>query len=210
MAEIKHEGSRQIFDNPFLEKLTRTHISVPLILFYGTATVLMVYEFAEGSLSSWEIVVAFCTGIFFWTLFEYTVHRFVFHVKPNAPQWRKNLQETLHGVHHEYPRDKGRLAMPPIVSVVLAVLFIFLFKLIFGIYGYPLLAGFLTGYASYLLVHYSVHAFRPPRNFLRRLWINHSLHHYKDPNRIFGVSSQLWDYVFGTMPKVKYQMRSES
>jgi sterol desaturase/sphingolipid hydroxylase (fatty acid hydroxylase superfamily) len=204
MAEIKHEGSRQIFSNPYLEKLTRTHISVPLIIFYGTALVLMSYDIYKGTVPVLTAVIAFFAGAFFWTFFEYTVHRFVFHVGSGASQWRKNLQETLHGVHHEYPRDKGRLAMPPLVSVVLAAIFITLFKAIFGDYGFTLVAGFLAGYASYLLVHYSVHAFRPPRNFMRRLWINHSIHHYKDQNLVFGVSSPLWDYVFGTMPKDKY------
>jgi sterol desaturase/sphingolipid hydroxylase (fatty acid hydroxylase superfamily) len=204
MAEIKNEGSRRIFANPYLEKLTRTHISVPLIIFYGTAMVLMAYDIYHGTIPVLMVIVSFLTGAVFWTLFEYLVHRFVFHVGDGAPGWRQNLQDTLHGVHHEYPRDKGRLAMPPTVSVVLAVIFITLFKLVFGIYGFTLVAGFLAGYASYLLVHYSVHAFRPPRNFMRRLWINHSLHHYKDQNLIFGVSSPLWDYVFGTMPKDKY------
>lgn len=204
MVGIKHEGSRQIFTNPYLEKLTRTHISVPLIIFYGTAVALVTHQSYMDVTPLWITAMTLLAGVFFWTFFEYVVHRFVFHVGTSAPGWRKNLQETLHGVHHEYPRDKGRLAMPPIVSVVLAALFIFLFKIVFGIYGFPLVAGFLAGYASYLLVHYSVHAFRPPRNRLRRLWINHSLHHYKNPNLIFGVFSQFWDYVFGTMPKEKY------
>lgn len=204
MAEIKNEGSRRIFANPYLEKLTRTHISVPLIIFYGTAMVLITHDIYYGTVPVLTAILSFLTGTVLWTLFEYLVHRFVFHVGDSAPGWRQNLQDTLHGVHHEYPRDKGRLAMPPVVSVVLAVIFITLFKLVFGIYGFTLVAGFLAGYSSYLLVHYSVHAFRPPRNFMRRLWINHSLHHYKDQNLIFGVSSPLWDYVFGTMPKDKY------
>jgi sterol desaturase/sphingolipid hydroxylase (fatty acid hydroxylase superfamily) len=84
------------------------------------------------------------------------------------------------------------------------VIFIALFRLIFGEYGFPMVGGFLTGYATYLCVHYSVHAFRPPRNFLRKLWINHSMHHYKDQNTVFGVSSPLWDYVFRTMPSYKF------
>jgi sterol desaturase/sphingolipid hydroxylase (fatty acid hydroxylase superfamily) len=204
MAEIKHEGSRQIFQNPYLEKLTRTHIAVPLIIFYGTAIVLMIYDVFNTTLPVYQVFIAFFAGILFWTLFEYVVHRFVFHTGESASEWRKNMQETLHGVHHEFPRDKGRLAMPPVVSVVLATIIILVFKLIFGVIGFPLVAGFLTGYASYLIVHYSVHAFRPPKNIFRRLWINHSLHHYKDQNQVFGVSSPLWDYVFRTMPKEKY------
>lgn len=204
MATIKNEGSRRIFKSDFLESLTRAHISVPLTLFYGISIVLMAFEFYRKVLPAGQIILVFLGGMFFWTIFEYLIHRFVFHVGNSASSWRKNLQEAIHGIHHEYPRDKGRLAMPPVLSVMVASFFIFLFKVTLGNYGYPAVSGFLTGYASYLIVHYSVHAFRPPRNFFRRLWINHSIHHYKDQNTVFGVSSPLWDYVFGTMPIDKH------
>jgi sterol desaturase/sphingolipid hydroxylase (fatty acid hydroxylase superfamily) len=204
MATIKNEGSRRIFKSDFLESLTRAHISVPLTLFYGVAMVLMAYEFYKEIIPAWQLIVTFICGIFFWTIFEYFVHRYVFHVGRGASNWRKNLQETIHGVHHEYPRDKGRLALPPVLSVIVSSFFIVVFKLILGDFGFPAVAGFLTGYATYLVVHYSVHAFRPPKNFFRRLWINHSIHHYKDPNTVFGVSSPVWDYVFGTIPKEKF------
>jgi sterol desaturase/sphingolipid hydroxylase (fatty acid hydroxylase superfamily) len=44
-----------------------------------------------------------------------------------------------------------------------------------------------------------VHAFQPPKNFFKVLWVNHSIHHYKDGEVVFGVSSPLWDYIYGTM-----------
>jgi sterol desaturase/sphingolipid hydroxylase (fatty acid hydroxylase superfamily) len=61
------------------------------------------------------------------------------------------------------------------------------------------LPGFLVGYAFYLSVHYMVHVYQPPKNFLKVLWINHAVHHYKHGEYVFGVSSPLWDYIFGTM-----------
>ncbi|HYI76223.1 MAG TPA: fatty acid hydroxylase, partial [Chryseolinea sp.] len=48
-----------------------------------------------------------------------------------------------------------------------------------------------------------VHAFAPPKNFLKRLWINHGTHHYKNGEMIYGVSSPLWDYIYGTMTEKK-------
>ena len=204
MAEIKLEGQRQIFNNKFLESLTRTHISVPLILFYGTAAGLLIYTLTMTDMATGKAILTFLLGTLSWTLFEYLAHRFIFHVGEGVEGWRKNMQETLHGVHHEFPRDKGRLAMPPVLSIILSTLIILLCYALMGIPGFPFAGGFLAGYASYLVVHYSVHAFRPPRNAFRRLWILHSLHHYKDPDIIFGVSSPLWDYVFRTMPREKY------
>ncbi len=47
-----------------------------------------------------------------------------------------------------------------------------------------------------------VHAFQPPKNSLKLLWLNHSIHHYKEDEHIlYGVSSPVWDYVFGSVPK---------
>jgi sterol desaturase/sphingolipid hydroxylase (fatty acid hydroxylase superfamily) len=120
-------------------------------------------------------------------------------MKPNS-EIKKRIQYNMHGIHHEFPKDKGRLAMPPILSIILAVLFFGIFYLLMdtGVFGF--LPGMLTGYASYLLVHYIVHIYSPPKNFFKYLWINHSIHHYKNNKVAFGVSSPLWDYVFNTIP----------
>ena len=203
MTTIKHEGSGQIFKNPYLEKLTRTHISIPLTIYYGAGIVLLLYTIYLKALPVWLAIVTFLVGVLAWTLYEYLFHRYVFHIDTSS-EWRKNFQQKIHGIHHEYPRDKSRLAMPPLLSVVIAFIMIMFFKLIFSDQGLPFAGGFLAGYASYLLVHYSIHALKPPKNSFRYLWINHSIHHYRDQNVVFGVSSQLWDYVFGTMPKKKH------
>jgi sterol desaturase/sphingolipid hydroxylase (fatty acid hydroxylase superfamily) len=142
----------------------------------------------------------FLAGFLALTLVEYIMHRFVFHLKPEGPRSEK-FAYTVHGVHHEYPKDKDRLAMPIPLSLVISTMFYFIFFWIMGNLVYGFLPGFLMGYATYLWVHYSVHAFKPPKNFLKILWIHHGIHHYKDPDHAFGVSSPLWDYIFGTMPK---------
>jgi len=115
--------------------------------------------------------------------------------------FRKRLQYVIHGVHHEFPKDKDRLAMPPLLSVTVATLLLLLFRLFMGDLVFAFMPGFLIGYAGYLFVHYIVHACAPPRNFLKALWKNHAKHHYKDGDAAFGVSSPLWDYVYGTSPK---------
>jgi sterol desaturase/sphingolipid hydroxylase (fatty acid hydroxylase superfamily) len=113
------------------------------------------------------------------------------------------MQYTMHGVHHDYPKDKQRLAMPPFLSVTISTILLLIFELLLDKYSFSFLAGFLVGYAFYLLVHYSVHIFRMPNNFLKALWINHSIHHYSPEDAMFGVSSPIWDYVFGTANKKK-------
>jgi len=195
-----HKGSAQLFKNPVLEKMTRTHIAIPISIFLLIAVGLIYYGITHGFISILEAIGFFFLGWFIFTLIEYLAHRYVFHMDTDTP-FKARLQYLFHGNHHEFPKDKDRLAMPPIVSILYASAFFFIFKIIFGTFVFGVVAGLLFGYAMYLLVHYVVHAYPPPKNFLKELWINHSIHHYKDPEAAFGVSSPLWDYILGTMPK---------
>jgi len=53
-------------------------------------------------------------GIFLWTLAEYSIHRFLFHLDDALPNVRPLLlvHFLLHGVHHKVPMDRYRLVMP--------------------------------------------------------------------------------------------------
>ena len=48
-------------------------------------------------------------------------------------------------------------------------------------------------------MHYAIHAWNPPFKWMKGLWRNHELHHYKHADKGFGVSSTLWDHLFCTM-----------
>jgi 4-hydroxysphinganine ceramide fatty acyl 2-hydroxylase len=195
-----HKGQAQIFQNPVLERLTRTHIALPISIFIAIAIGLIYYGITYSFINVLEAIGFFMLGWLIFSLMEYSAHRFVFHMDTDTPV-KERIQYTFHGNHHEYPKDKERLAMPPIVSLFIASFLFFVFKLIFGQFVFGVVAGMLFGYALYLFVHYAVHAYAPHKNFLKQLWIHHSIHHYKDPNVAYGVSSPLWDYILGTMPK---------
>lgn len=196
----KNAGSPKMFDNPILERLTRTPIWAPIALYIILAAGLLYWAISAEKLPVVLVVGLFFGGWLFFTLLEYLAHRYLFHIKPNT-EFKKKLQYSLHGVHHEYPKDKDRLAMPLPSSIVLALVFFAVFYLLIQTYAYGFLPGVMVGYATYLLVHYLVHAYPPPNNFFKALWVNHSIHHYKDNTIIFGVSSPIWDYVFGTIQK---------
>ncbi|MBS1558554.1 MAG: sterol desaturase family protein [Bacteroidetes bacterium] len=196
------KGSRRLFKNPVLEKLSHTHIAVPLIVFFIYSIGLLYWSITHTTLSWLLTLSMFLLGLIAFTWVEYIVHRYLFHMDTHTEK-RTKIQYTMHGVHHEYPKDKSRLAMPPLLSISLSTLLLLGFRLILGDLVFSFLPGFLVGYALYLAVHYMVHAYPPPKNFLKILWINHSIHHYKDGEVVFGVSSPLWDYVYGTMTKQK-------
>lgn len=194
------KGTKSLFKNRFFERLTRTHIAVPLVIFSVISTGLMIYGFRHEYLSALSAPLLFGAGLLAFTLVEYIMHRFLFHLKPNTEK-REKFAYMVHGVHHDYPKDKDRLAMPIPLSITLTTLFFLFYKLLMGHLVYGFLPGFLIGYASYLWVHYMVHAFQPPKGFWKVLWVHHGIHHYKDPENAFGVSSPFWDVIFGTMPK---------
>jgi hypothetical protein len=60
------------------------------------------------------------------TLVEYLIHRYIFHFTPSN-EGEEKLQYNIHGVHHEFPKDKDRLAMPPVLSILVAIFFFILF-----------------------------------------------------------------------------------
>lgn len=194
----KNKGTKKLFNNPILEKLSRTHISVPLTVFALYSISLLYWNVTHTTLTASTTIGMFFLGFISFTFVEYLVHRYVYHLSTHT-EWRKKFQYNAHGVHHEFPKDKDRLAMPPLLSITVATILLLLFRLAMGDFAFAFLPGFLVGYAYYLSVHYMVHIYQPPKNFLRFLWVNHSIHHYKDGDIVFGVSSPLWDYVFGTM-----------
>jgi len=200
MSYHQPKSENRVFRNPLLEKLTHTHIAWPLSIFYGTALILLGYTLYEGFLGAGASILLFFTGLLAFTLVEYLVHRYTFHMEADSPK-KERLQYVLHGAHHDFPKDKTRLAMPPIVSVCLAAGFFLVYRLILGQYGIPFTGGFVAGYATYLCVHYSVHAFPPPKNIFKILWIHHALHHYQQSDAAFGVSSPFWDVIFRTLPE---------
>ncbi|MBX2968097.1 MAG: sterol desaturase family protein [Cyclobacteriaceae bacterium] len=200
MAEVspKNKGTRQLFNNPILERLTRTHIAVPLTIFFVYAGALLYWSTINTLLSPLLTIALFFAGWLVFTWVEYNVHRYVFHMATYTKA-REKFQYTMHGVHHEFPKDKDRLAMPPLLSVTISTILLLLLRLVMGDFVFAFLPGFLVGYACYLGVHYLVHAYQPPKNFLKALWVNHGVHHYKNGEIVFGVSSPLWDYIYGTM-----------
>ncbi len=194
-------ASDELFRSAWLNRLTRTHVAIPVTMFFVYAIALLWYTEVRTDLSLPVVVSLFVGGIVFFTFAEYAIHRWLYHPPEGASDGYQDFTYKIHGIHHDYPKDKQRLAMPPLLTIAVATLLLFLFELVLNQYSFSFLAGFVVGYALYLLIHYAIHIFPPPKNVFRELWIHHSIHHYSTDNVAFGVSNPLWDHVFGTMPK---------
>jgi sterol desaturase/sphingolipid hydroxylase (fatty acid hydroxylase superfamily) len=142
-------------------------------------------------------------GLGFWTLLEYALHRWVFHFEPDpASEFQKDLSFLVHGVHHAWPHDPDRLVMPPVAAGVLALLVGAPLRLALGPHAFPgFFAGLLVGYLWYDLTHYAVHQLKPRTALGEAQRRYHYLHHFKTPDRRYGVTTPVWDLVFGTRPR---------
>ena len=191
------KGELVMFENPLLERLSRIS-PVTVLAVFVPGGLLTFYQGLRVGTDLTTAALLFFAGIFGWTLFEYLLHRFVFHYYPDWKPQQK-LQFTMHGVHHQYPNDKDRLVMPVTVSIPLSVLLLWLFLTLLGTKGWCFSSGFVFGYLAYDMIHYSVHFFPRVKNpVFRKLRRHHMNHHFRDTHKGFGVSSPLWDRVFRT------------
>lgn len=191
-----------MFQNPILELLS---ISGPkmMVTFHLLVAISLIYVGNQKLpyLGIGTITVLFVSGLIFWTLMEYILHRYLFHwIGEN--KYLKAFHYALHGYHHQQPNDYNRLFMPPVPASLFLLAFFGIFYILLGNFTWFFLPGFEIGYLLYSLVHYAVHT-KADIPFLAPMNLHHDIHHFSDHERAFGVSSRIWDRVFGTMPKKK-------
>jgi dihydroceramide fatty acyl 2-hydroxylase len=195
----------RLFKSDFMEFFTHISPVTVVALWLPVAISLLVYAIATATADSFPtfILLGVLLGLFLWTFAEYTLHRFLFHYKPQTPR-QERIFFLFHGVHHAQPQVKTRLVMPFPVSIPMALLLFGLAYLVVAVvlqapqWVAPLMSGFLLGYLTYDLTHYATHHLPMRSGFAKYLKRYHMQHHFKDPNTRFGVSSPIWDFVFRT------------
>ncbi|TYK13350.1 dihydroceramide fatty acyl 2-hydroxylase FAH1-like [Cucumis melo var. makuwa] len=206
-------------------------IWLPVVCWFVSMSVNMGHTFSQISL-----MVIF--GISIWTLIEYIVHRFLFHIETQS-YWGNTMHYLIHGCHHKHPMDSLRLVFPPTATAVLLVPLWNLVKLFFPPSMAPaLFGGGLLGYVIYDVTHYYLHHGQPTGDMPKKLkgfsavvgetlwltympyqyaehpislllWLKyHMNHHFRILNKGFGVTSPLWDRVFGTLPGSKVAQKT--
>ena len=191
------KASPPMFKSGVLDKFTRVHHLVPVVIFGPAIAILFALGVDRlGLLSALAFAVG---GYLFWTLAEYWIHRVIFHFEPEQGVGAR-LHWMIHGVHHDHPNDPLRLVMPPAASIPLALVFYALFVAVLGSErAFAFGAGFLAGYLFYDMVHYHLHHHTPRTRLGKWLRELHMRHHFQDDERGFGISAPYWDRVFGTM-----------
>lgn len=193
----KNESVR-MFKSDFLEFFSHMHPLTPVVVFVPAILFSFYQGFQKVSLA--EALFSFMLGVILWTLIEYWLHRIVFHHEGKT-KIGKFMHFIVHGVHHNYPQDATRLVLPPVASIPLAVFFYFLFNFSLERFGLMVFSGFVSGYLTYDSLHYATHHFKMQNKIGKFLKAYHLRHHFQNDGTGFGVSTPLWDYVFGTAPQ---------
>ena len=141
------------------------------------------------ALSPAALISCCAIGLLSWTLSEYLLHRYVYHI------WSSFLS-TGHDLHHQDP--KALIGVPwYLTTLVIVLLYEGLARL-----GNPAIVGVIMGfnwlgYIGYCLAHHGSHHWRFSTPWLRQIKKHHLLHHaYPDTN--WGFTTSLWDVVFRT------------
>jgi sterol desaturase/sphingolipid hydroxylase (fatty acid hydroxylase superfamily) len=192
-----HQSIR-LFENDFLERLTHVHPIIPLLFWAPVASWLLWRTFFVHHLDVLPVLGIGALALVTWTLTEYSLHRFAFHYRARS-KLGKRLVYLFHGNHHDDPRDKTRLVMPLSGAIpIMAALFLVFSLVIPAPWVEPFGAFFIVGYLIYDYIHYATHHFRMKNPVAKYLRQYHLKHHYSGEEGRYGVSSPLWDMVFGT------------
>lgn len=196
----RHLGEKpaQIFGWAILEPFSKTPWwLIPLVWLPISAYILKI---GYDNTSLPVFIALFLFGLVHWTLVEYGIHRFVFHLDDHVPRHTifYTIHFLMHGVHHLLPMDRLRLVMPPALFCFLATPFALFYFSLFPIgIAATIFGANVLSYVYYDLCHYALHHAELP-GFLHALKRHHIEHHYKNYQLGFGITNRFWDDVFGT------------
>ena len=136
---------------------------------------------------------AFPGGAMLWTLVEYLLHRFVHH------RWRTFT--AMHALHHAAPRDFVGTPTWITLGILWSVFFVPEWRLWSFNTASGLIAGIMTGFLWYGALHHIIHHGRPRAiaSLLTQSAHRHRQHHYSGRQGNFGVTTSIWDHLFGTV-----------
>lgn len=142
-------------------------------------------------------VGCFLLGLLTWSFGEYALHNWVGHQMKGRNHFsREHLAHHSKG-HYFTPTSEKALVGSVTVGIV-AVVTGFLFGWILGS-SYALGLG--VAYLAYEVVHRRIHTHAPMNAYGRWARKHHFFHHFGDARMNHGVTSPIWDMVFGTYVK---------
>ena len=181
------KASPPMFQSRLLDRFTRVHPVVPVLIY--APVIARCSSLAVTRDGWWDTLALVCVGYCLWTLFEYWLHRVVFHFEPEEgsgaaalddprrpprPPERPAAARDAAGRQHPARGDRGRHDLP---------------RAGLGACAGRRARGFLAGYLIYDEIHYALHHHTPSSRLGKRLRELHMRHHFQDDDKGFGISA---------------------
>ncbi|MBL8949205.1 MAG: sterol desaturase family protein [Myxococcaceae bacterium] len=154
-------------------------------------------------------MIAFILGGVAWAFSEYLIHKYVGHgprLEPSASWWRNLTPRGLaaqfnfeHLSHHADPSYFAATWRKVVAALVAVPLVGGIASLAVGVErGVSFASGYAVVYAVYEVLHRRIHSSAPLGAYGRWLRRHHLLHHYRTPRENFGVTTPVFDVLFGS------------
>lgn len=171
---------------------------MPLLVWLPVALGTIIWGAITWRLSTLEFVVFAAAALMSWSLLEYILHRYLFHL-PESWKMLGRWTQAIHGKHHDEPDHPAFALVPPVNAAVILLSFMGVFFLLVPLRGLAVFTGFfLLGYLAYEYLHLAVHHCKPRTRIGLFLCRHHLSHHARKQEGNYGVTSHLWDWLLGT------------
>lgn len=135
------------------------------------------------------MILTIFLGWFSFTLIEYMVHAWLFHIG-------QNVIVRGHARHHRQPQGYDNLPFFA-ASLIAGGLYLVVAMFIPQVYALAYAAMLLISYVAYTLFHYLMHRVDFHNPYFLYMQRFHYIHHIR-PKMNHGVTVPIWDFVFRT------------
>lgn len=145
--------------------------------------------------SIFAVVVAVALGVLTWSFLEYVLHRFLGHDRRTMPNFF-SVEHTRHHSEGDYfaPSWKKGLVALGITALVSGIGAL----LVDATIAVAFTVGVVGMYLTYEIIHRRAHTHAGGGRYGRYIRRHHFHHHFMNPRANHGVTSPVWDRVFGT------------
>ncbi len=170
---------------------SKTNYYLSLIADAATAALFLILGLTHST-DMMATFALFIIGALFFTFLEYAVHAWFFHI-------HHPLKIFIEGHAHHHKDPFSYDAMPFFMSFVIASVFAWFFSLFMsGADALGIVGGLVLGYFNYGIVHHIMHRTEFQEGGYWRYMQEFHFSHHKKPKMNHGVTTDIWDRVFGT------------
>lgn len=181
------------------EQVDRFQLYKPYIFYIVLLSIMQFAVVRSGASSISSAAGFFAAGLLSWGFVEYVIHRWVLHREPKTEGFNLPGNQT-HLRHHADPNALQRLNVQLSESIPVCAVY---YLLAWGLAGSwqaatHLYTGLIAGYFFYEYLDFQAHHGTSRGRLTRYFRKYHLQHHHYDATVRFGVTSPLFDLLFGT------------